>query len=182
MTDYKLHTETIEVPKGTGRNGFTHVVSELLSLDRIQSINIDARGKVTYTRYVRGESELPDIGPQISFEKLMPYACVRNGVILEVQVSLNHPAKAISKMFQRVSNERLYPIAFVTGANTTLWDWLRTSDGMEVDNHDEFFGLPVMADRHVDDYVLMLASAYGRQVNITEVQKTFKIIMPQRSP
>lgn len=181
MADYKLHTETVEVPKGSGRRGFLHVIDQILQLGRVQSVNLDVRGGITYTRYILDTEVTPDIGPKISFESLMPWACVRNGQILEIPVSLSYPTKAIAKMFQRVSNERLFPIAFVTGANTTLWDWLRTEEGMEVENRDEFYGLPVMADRHIDDYVLLLASAFGRSANITEVQKTFKIVMPQRA-
>lgn len=180
MPDYKLHTETIEVPKGAGRQGFLRVIDQILQLGRVQSVNLDVRGGITYTRYILVEDDLPDIGPKISFESLMPWACVRNGEVAEISVSLSYPAKAITRMFEKVSAERLYPIAFVTGANTTLWEWLRSEEGMDFGNREEFFGLPVLADRHVDDYVLLLASAFGRGANITEVQKSFKIVMPQR--
>jgi len=180
MDEYRLHSEKIDIPKGAGPKGFLHTIEQILKLDRVQSIQIDARGNITYTRFVRDAAEDFNIGPKISFESLMPFACARNGVIQEIQVSPHHPTKAISKMFQRVSNERLFPAAFITGASTTLWDWLSTNDGLDVDNRDEFYGLPVLADRHLDDYVLLLAAAYGRGAGITEVQKTFKIIMPQR--
>jgi len=180
MPEYKLHSEKIDIPKGAGARGFLYTIEQILKLDRVQGIQIDARGNVTYTRFVRDENGDFNIGPQISFESLMPYACVRNGIVQELQTYLHHPAKAIGQMFQRVSSERLFPIAWVTGANSTLWDWFRTEDTMLIENREEFYGLPVMADRYLDDYVLLLAAAYGRQAGITEVQKTFKIIMPQR--
>lgn len=179
MTDYRLHEEKIDVPKGAGRRGFLHTIDQILQLDRVQGINIDARGNVTYTRYVRDDSSEPDIGPKISFESLMPYASIRNGAMAELP-PVSVPSRAIAKLFQRVANERLHPIAFVTGANPTLWEWLQEAEGIETENREEFYGLPVLADRHLDDYVLILAAAFGRSAGIADVQKSFKIIMPQR--
>lgn len=182
MPEYKPHTETIEVPKNTGRKGFLHVIDKILQLDRVQEINIDARGNVTYSRFLREDfaPEAVDIGPKISFETLMPYACVRNGTVEEITVGERHPSPAVAKMFQRVSNARLYPVAFICGANTTLWDWFKICENLEVENREEFYGLPLLPDRHVEDYVLILAAAYGRSADITEAQKSFKITMPQR--
>jgi len=180
MVDYREHTQTIEIPKGTGTRGFLRAIEEILKLDRVQGINIDARGQVSYTRYVREDDGDMDVA-RLQFETLMPYAVVRNGRIDEIVTGLREtPALVVARMFAEVSKQKLYPLAFVTGANTTLFDWLWGA-GLEIANKDEFFGLPVHRDRLVDDYVLIIAAAYGRGANFTDTQQSFKIVMPQRT-
>jgi hypothetical protein len=179
MPDYELKSETFEVPKNTGTEGFLLAIKTILKMPKVQGISIDARGKVTYQQFVE-RGEFHEVGPTISFETLMPYACVRNGSIKELVSNEKSPAITIAKMFQVVARERLYPVAWVTGANTTLWDWFRKYSGLEMENQEDFYGLPVLTDRHLDDYVLVLATSFGRSTNIVDVQKSFKIIMPQR--
>jgi hypothetical protein len=179
MLEFELKSETFEVPKNTGINGFLLAIKSILALPKVQGVHIDARGKVTYERFVPKEDAL-ELGPTINFETLMPYACVRNGVIKEISSNEKTPTLTIARMFQAASRERLYPIAWVTGANPTLWDWFRVCAGIEMENLEEFYGLPLLADRYVDDYVLILATAYGRSTSIVDAQKSFKIVMPQR--
>lgn len=178
MAELELKNETLEIPKNTGVSGFLHAIKGILTLPLVQSLNVDKKGKVTYQVYVpKGEA---DFGPTISFESLMPYACVRNGMVKELTSNEKNPTLTIAKIFQAVSRQRLYPIAWVTGANTTLWDWFRNLAGIEMESEEDFFGLPVLLDRYVDDYVLLLATAPGRTTDMAETHTSFKIIMPQR--
>jgi hypothetical protein len=180
MAEYELANETFEVPKNTGINGFLHAIRTILELSRVQGVSIDARGKVSYQRFVP-KGEFQEVGPTISFETLMPYACVRNGTINEIfNVDTRSPSLSIAKMFQAAARDRVFPVAWVMGAYTTLWDWFRNCDGIEMDNHEEFYGLPILADRNLEDYMLILATANGRTTNIVDVHRSYKIIMPQR--
>ena len=180
MQEYREHTEVIEIPKGTGAKGFLRAIEEILKLDRVQGISIDARGQVTYTRYILEDDDNLDIGPRMHFETLMPYAVVRNGIVDEVTTfPQDSPAVVAAHMFNAACKIRLTPVAFVTGADTTLFDWMRGS-GLEVVSKEELFGLPILRDRLVADYVLLLAAAYGRGASFNDTQHSFKVVMPQR--
>ena len=176
---HELKTETFEIPRNTGRAGFLYALEAILALPLVQGISIDARGKITFQRYVpAGGDELPMLA--LDFEKLMPYACVRNGDVSELPTVLSTPSHAIGRLFQVASRERLHPLAWVTGANTTLWEWLYAEEGLALENREELYGLPVLPDRYLEDYVLLLAAGYVRGGAISDVRKSFKIIMPQR--
>jgi hypothetical protein len=170
----------IEVPRGTGIPGFLKALEGILRLSRVQTVNVDARGKVHYTRFIpRGSVEEP---LAIQFTEMMPYATIRNGIVEEIYAHSRNAPKSIGEMFRAVSRERLFPIAFVGGPNTTLWEWYQQTSGVDLGgiSKDELYGLPFYFDRHVDDAVLLLASGYARGLDLTHAQKTFKIALPQR--
>lgn len=80
-TDYVEVNEAVEVPRNTGIRGFMHTIESILKLPRVQRIEIDSRGKVSYTYFARREEEHAPL--RMNFSTLMPYAAVRNGVSID---------------------------------------------------------------------------------------------------
>jgi hypothetical protein len=71
------------------------------------------------------------------------------------------------------------PVAFATGADSQLWSWYALSTGYRVEARDQFFGLPVLADREIDDAAIFLCAGYGRDAAFVDTQVSYKISIPQ---
>jgi hypothetical protein len=178
--DFEEVRETIEIPKGTGIDGFLRAVGDLLRLPRLQEIKIDARGRVSYARFVPKEESRESVA--IDFESLMPYAIVRSGTVVEVTPPDANAAVVLGELFRVVAAERLYPVAWVAGAGTRVWDWYALSTGQPASaTREDLFGLPVALDRMIEDDVLLLCAAYGRYASLVDAQKSFKIVLPRES-
>jgi hypothetical protein len=175
--DYKEVTETVEVPKNTGIRGFLHVVEGILKRPRVQGIEIDARGKVSYRYFARkGEENLP---LSMSFDTLMPYMAIRSGTVVELADPSSHAPTAIGQMFDRAASDHLFPVAWVSGANTRLWDWYADTTELSPSSKEEFFGLPFLTDRAIPDETLILGAAYARGAALIDLQKSYKVVIPQ---
>jgi len=175
--NYEEKNETIEIPIGTGVEGFLRALREILQLGRIQEVHIDARGKISYKRFAReGETPQP---LDLDFESLMPYAIVRNGYVEEVIPSTTNAAVVLGQLFARAAADHVYPVAWVAGANTTFWSWLTKSTGLAGSVRDELYGLPFLQDHMLEDSVLLLCAAYGRRAAISDTQRSYKILMPE---
>lgn len=170
----RLEEGTVQVPKNTGIPGFLHTIQEILKLPRVQSITIDAKGRVVYRRYVvNGERGQIEVG----FEKVEPYALIRNGPLEEVTSSAVNAAVILASMLDAASNEGLHPVAFVAGANTVLWDWYVKSTGFEVYSREFLCGLPLLQDRHVPDTAIILCAAGNKNAGLVDAQKSYKLEM-----
>jgi hypothetical protein len=175
--DYKEVTETVEVPKNTGTKGFLHVVEGILKRPRVQSIEIDARGKVSYRYFARkGEENLP---LNTNFDTLMPYMAIRNGAVVELADPSSHAPTAVGQLFDMAAVDHLFPIAWAAGANTKLWDWYVDTTEFNPSSREEFFGLPFLTDRAIPDESLILGAAYARGAALIDLQKSYKIVIPQ---
>jgi len=159
MSAYQEKTNSVVVPKNTGVEGFIKTLRGILSLPRVQSINIDAKGKVQYTRYVReGETDSP-LG--VDYTNIEPWSIIRNGHLDELNYRNGEPAtNVIAAMFDKVACEGLTPIAFATGADTDLWSWHQRTAGVTLTKTNSIYGLPVYMDRQMPDYSLVLCAAY----------------------
>lgn len=170
----RLEEGTVQVPKNTGIPGFLHTIQEILKLPRVQSITIDAKGRVAYRRLVvNGERASIDV----TFDRVEPYALVRNGPLDEVTSSTANAAVTLASMLDMSCNDGLYPTAFVVGANTTLWDWYVKSTGFEVYSREFLCGLPIYQDRHVPDTALILCAAGNKGASLADTQKSYKLEM-----
>jgi hypothetical protein len=175
MSEYKLVTDTIEVPPNTGVDGFLYTLRELLKLPRLQSVKIDAKGKVTYERYIREDEKAP-IG--VDFADLEPWHIIRNAPVQEVRIRTSNPATALLLLFDSVRMEGYQPAAFVTGANTTLRYWLEMGTGQTLQpSMQTLFGVPIYTDRNCPDSVLVLCGAYTSGAPLVDTQKSYKIEM-----
>lgn len=179
MAEYEEVEGVVEVPPNTGVAGFLKTLEGILKLPRVQSINIDVRGRVRFQRFIRdGEKNEP---LAIDFETLLPSAIIRNGVVVELTTPLEghtNAAVAIGKLFNMMAVDKLNAVAFVGGANSHVWAWYKESTGNELVSHDELHGVPFVTDRHFEDHVLVLCAAYAKPATLIDIQKSYKLIIP----
>ena len=176
MADLELTTNSIEVPKNTGAEGFLHTIRVLLKLTRVQSISIDARGKVTYTRYVDVDEDEP---VKMDWEGVEPWHVARNAPegVEELMVGSTNAAVALAAVLDKITSEKLYPTAFIASPNTVLWRWYQVTTGYSLASTQHLCGLPLHFDRHVPDTALIICSAFVRDGALVDTQKAYKIEM-----
>lgn len=170
--------QVVEVPKGAGIAGFLMAIEEILKLPHVQGVHIDAKGKVSYTRFLKENEEV--IPLQIDFSTLSPYAVIRNSDVTEIGPAPLSAARTTGLLFRRAVIDRLYPIAFVGGANSDVWRWLQEELFGEPPTKEEFFGFPFYTDRMIEDYMLFLCVGYSRNGALIDTQKAYKIIIPSK--
>lgn len=177
MKERRTQKQTVDIPKGAGKAGFLLALESILDLPRVQEIHIDARGKVAYTRFVLDEEESTLL--QIDFDSVMPHSVIRNSEVVEIPVPEGSAAtEVISNLFVEVANDQLFPLAFVTGVNTRAWAWLGKGALGIRPKVNTLFGLPVYADRKIEDYMLIMCAGHARNAALVSTQKSYKIVMP----
>jgi hypothetical protein len=174
MPDYREHSGKIEVPRNTGIDGLLFAVRELLKRPRIQAINIDAKGQISYKRYVREDEADVNIG--IDFDTYTPASIIRNSEVSELQ-AVGNAAVVLGSLFSAASVDQLHPIALVSGAATKLWEWYRSTTNSSLPRTAEVFGLPFLLDRGIPDTALLLCTAYGKDSAVVDTVKVYKVEM-----
>lgn len=181
VPDYQEVTETQDIPKHAGIEGFILAIRSILKMPRIANINIDNKGKVTFTRYARVEEPRRQI--EVDFESVAPSAIVRNGHVVEVDADSFHGNAAIcvAALFSRAAQDHMYPVAWVVGANTVLPSWHALTTGVVLPTGSAY-GLPVLRDRFIPDEALILACAYGQDAALIDARQAYKVTMPSAAP
>jgi hypothetical protein len=174
MPEYQEIEDSLDIPKNTGIEGFLRTIKEILQLSRVQSININAKGRVSWRRFVL-DGEQGVVGAD--FADLEPWGIIRNGDVTELPIVSTNAALVLAFMLDRAALEKLHPIAFVTGAETVFWDWYSDSTGQDLMAKDQVYGLPVYTDRHAPDTALILCIGYSRDAALIDTQKSYKIEM-----
>ena len=179
-SEFKEVEDTIEVPPNTGEAGFIHTIRTYLRMPRVQEINIDARGRVRVRRYAKQNDVDRNAG--IDFGELQPHGIVRNTHVEEISFYEGaNAAVVLGGMLDLVAVAQLKPLAFMTGADSALWEWYRLSTGVALKNRESLHGLPLYADRALPDTALILAAGYGRDAALVDTRSAFKIEMPTYS-
>jgi hypothetical protein len=160
MEGYEEKTSSVTVPKNTGVEGFMRTLRGILELRNVQSIAIDARGTVSYTRYVR-QGETP-VQLAVDYTSVEPWAIIRNGELEEVDTRGLPAASVVALLFNRVASEGLVPIAFASGAGTFFWSWHEETSGIRLSRRGQVYGLPLYIDRQMPDHSLVLCAAHVR--------------------
>lgn len=177
-------TETIEVPKETGKAGLLRLLENIIDLKRVVEIHVLAHRapvKVNYKRFA-AEDE-PDKPLAVDLESLSPYAVLRNGEIQEIDGGNGPAAIVIAHLFREVSLVGLWPIAFVGGRASRFWDWHKETMGMlPSQTREDAYGLPFLTDRHVADDTLLLAASYDRAATIIDARRAYKLLLPLSAP
>ena len=180
MSDLELVTDSIDVPKNTGIEGFIQTIRQILRLPRVQTITVNARGKVSYDRYV-AEGD-PDQTIGVDFSGIEPAHIVRNALngVVELVLQAENSAVILMGMLDWARTEKFHPIAFVTGANTTFWSWYAESTRTSLAARDSICGLPVYFDRHIPDTALILCASLAKDGALIDTHKAYKIEMSPR--
>lgn len=175
MDGYQERVSSIDVPSNTGVEGFLKTLKKILGLPRVQSIHVEANGKVEYRRFVRKDE--PDAPINVDYSGLEPWNVIRNGAMQEVTYVPGTPAASvIASLFNVLTQESLVPIAFATGAGSFFWDWHEQS-GVLLARKDAAYGLPIYTDRQMPDYALVLCAAYVRS-GLTDCHRFLMVGMP----
>lgn len=176
MEGYEERTDSIRVPKNTGVDGFLKTLRRVLTLPRVQVINIDSSGMVSYTRIVR-EGEPPE-PVDLDFSDLSPWSIVRNGTLEEFTVPHDAPATAtIARLFNLLTQESLVPVAWVTGANSDFWAWHEETAGVRLTRQNMAYGVPIYTDREVPDHSLILCAAYTKGTTLVGCHRFLVVSM-----
>ncbi len=181
--EYKEVTGTVSVPKGTGIEGFLHTVRSILTKRRVQEIKIDAKGSVHFRRVVADNEEVEsaDTNFGIDFDFLQPYNIIRNTQMRELSLSAALPAPVVlGLMFDKVAADQLKPTAFVTGADSSFWEWYRVTSGAALSTRSELFGIQVLTDRSIPDSALLLCAGYARESAFHDIVVSYKFEIPMR--
>jgi hypothetical protein len=176
MDGFHEVTGSIHVPANTGVEGFLRTLHKVLMQAYVQSIEVNKAGLVTFRRFVPDS----DVDPQIAvdFDTLQPYAIIRNARVMECALPSGIPSPTIiGLMFDRSAKDGLYPLAFASGAATTLWDWYEASTGYALTTKDRFFGLPFLTDHLIPDTALLLCAGPTRESLFSETRVSYKIEM-----
>lgn len=169
--------QVIEVPANTGLDGFLETIKTFLKMPRVQDIHIDARGKVKVRRFAKPNDGDRNVG--VDFGELQPHGIVRNTKVEEVSVYEGaNAAVVIGGLLDMVAVAQLKPLAFFTGADTTLWEWYRITTNTMLKSRQSIHGMPLHTDRALPDSALILASGYGRDAALVDTRTAFKIEMP----
>jgi len=179
MSDYKLVEDKLDVPKSTGVEGFVHTIREILKLPRVQSVNIDSKGRINYKRYIL-EGEQHDLA--VDFEGLQPWAIVRNSDVEEITADSYNAAIILVALLDCAARDNLHPIAFVLGANSNFWNWYTATTGFAVTSKTNICGLPIYNDRHLPDSVLVLCAGFTAKSALIDTQKAYKVEMSILAP
>lgn len=170
----ELKEASVKVPKNTGIEGFMYTLRSILKLSRVQSVNMDDKGTVTYKRYVP-EGEEPAIG--IDFADLQPWHLIRNAEVEELHIHSRNAAAVLVSLLDTAVTESLYPIAFVVGANSVLWDWYLQTTGTALRTRSVLCALPIYFDKAIPNTALTLCAAYEVDAALIDTKKTFKVEM-----
>lgn len=177
MVPYSEVRGTVEVPKNAGKAGFLRAIESVLALPRLQEIRVDARGKVEFRYFLREGEEQKTTQPD--FTDLLPYAVIRNSEVRELSQPDTNAAVAVSQLFDLVSADRLFPIAFAVGPSTTFWRWYRDSTDIDPLSTEELCGIPLLSDHLLEDYVLVLCAGFSRHAALADTQRSYKLVIPQ---
>jgi hypothetical protein len=176
MPEYKEVTSTINVPKNTGVEGFISTIRKILSVPRIQTIAINAQGHIKYTHVAREGEEAGDL--EVDFSSIRPSGIVRNGELVELEEDKN-PTRAVARLFERASQEHLFPVSWVSGPSSTFWLWHEREGLTMSPSRDQAYGLPFLYDDHFPPSTLVLCTGYTRTSAMIDVKKSFKMLMPE---
>lgn len=176
--EYREVSNSIDVPRNTGVEGFIQTVRTILRRSRVQEIRITADGKVNYRRLVHGEQEETPL--DVDLETLTPMAVARRAEVRELTLPPSLSAAiSISKMFDRFAIDQIYPIIWGVSPATVFWKWFEATSKSALHARSHAFGLPVIADRHIPDTALLLFGAINSGASLIDTTNVLKLEMEE---
>lgn len=174
--------ETFEIPKSTGLSGFLSVISSILKQPMVQLIEVTP-SKVRYKRMVQeGSNSMP---LEIELETLTPYAVLRNcREIYEFEFDdkldfTKNVFLVLFTMFREVNEEQLYPICWMSGTRSLLFDHIKAATDRRWRDADDFMGLPFRTDAQIEDNILILCAGANQSRENVDVEYAFRLLLPE---
>lgn len=177
MSDYEEIKETTVVPPATGVSGFLKTVEAILKLPRVQEISINAKGEVQYRYFLKAGEAARTI--DLDLETLLPAQVIRNSRLEELRSPHPNAAVMLCQLFGLMSRDHLYPVAFVVGPSTCLWDWYQQSTLTAPTRRDELHGVPLLVEKSYEEQTLVLCASYTRSAALVDTQNSYKTVMPK---
>lgn len=177
MTDTRREqTRTVEVPQNTGVQGYLTAIEQIIAQPRVQRVVLESNGRVTYTRLV---SDDDDVAPHnVDFEHVLPYAIIRQVEIVEESFPISYTACAVvAGLVDKACVAGYYPICFVTGVHSQLWEWLRVRSGLTISVTELLYGYQVYRDQEVPDEVLILCAGNKGAHAVIDTRIAIKVVM-----
>jgi hypothetical protein len=178
LGEFELIEETTEIPKGSGIDGFLLVIKHILIMPRVQSITIDGRGKIHMKRYARKDE--PTVQSMLDLATVEPATIAMANTIEEVvydQHDLRGAIDIVCMLMSKASVDKLYPVCFLAGVQTPLFDWIRKTS-MFTFSPDSLMGFPVHLLRTIPDDTLLLCTAFGPRASVVDIRHTYKVALP----
>lgn len=175
MVDYIEERQELEVHSATGIEGYLSVVRSILSLPRVQEINIKV-GKVRWHRFKKPDE--PDRNIEVDLDTLMPYGVIRSHEVQERR-PVADAAASIGAILAQAHIDGLNPIAWVSGVGTLLHGWYQDSSGLLLPK-DSVHGFDLLLDPNIGSETLILCTGFGKRAALIDTVRSYKITMPWR--
>jgi hypothetical protein len=177
MTQYREVSETIDVPRNVGEEGFLRTVRAILRMPRVQEITINSSGRVSYRRFIKDEE--PEVNLDMDVEDLRPSYVLRNTTLVEMPLPVGmNAAVVLGTMFTAAVRDGLTPLAFVSAIDTVFWQWYWETTAVRYEPSGYVYGLPLLLDKDVSPSALMLCATFGRDASLIDTQRGYKVEMP----
>lgn len=170
------HTEELEVPKNSGIEGFLATIKAILKLPAVQRVVIEPN-KIVLTRLI--DPNKSNVPVELDFEGLLPYSVLRNCERIREIAPRDSVYSTLVAVMMAASKDRLYPVAFATGADTALLKWYENGTGDELDDEAPLLGIPVYRDRQIEDTHLYLCAARSRGGALVDTVRAYKVQLPE---
>lgn len=177
---FELKTMTAEIPKGSGREGLFRALEQILKLPRVERFSVDSKGVLTVELHLAAHEEVsPDV--MLDFSGLHVSDIVRNcSTVVEATFEVAEtPWATLAFLLHEAHQDRLYPIAFATGAGTTVWKWLETVPGPRARQRDVLLGYPLLIDRHLPDDALLLCAGATHKAALVDTRTVYRFLIPR---
>jgi hypothetical protein len=180
MEAYEEKASTVTVPANTGVEGFLRTLRAVLSLQRVQSIHIDSKGRVRYTRLVReGETDTP---LAVDYTELAPWNLIRHGELENLRYPPDTVATTVmAHVLDYCAREDVLPIALVIGNPTNFWKWHEDTASISFSIKSFAYGLPVIVDNDVPEHAVVFCVSHLRG-SLIDCHRFLLVAMPVAQP
>lgn len=172
-------SEEVELPRSYGMTNLLGLLKEIFNLPRTTEVLVSLKGgklTVAYKRFVLPDE--PERPLKVDLKSLSPYNVLRGNPIRALSHNERAPL-ALAQAFELVGRDGLWPIGFVIGQKSALFEWCKETGPLECDELSEsFFGLPLFRDEELEPHILLLAASYHRGGALADTARCYQLSMP----
>lgn len=178
MSALQERKKTITVPRGMGIDGMVALFKHIVTLSRVQSVHVDAQGRITYVRIVREDEKDDEYELSDEFKAILPSFILQHVDLREIPEDTN-AGRAVGRLIYGVTSDGLVPLAFVLHPASRFWKWHLDSVGLDISNkNDSIYGVPTRFDELIPDTSLVLMAGYKHDTPLADTRRALKIVIP----